>query len=236
MSRHSTVNVGRGRPAAQLRAFALVLALIGRAGIIGWQEIGEGDGPVDEPGALRMAFRRAVWRTAAMRTRTPITWNRLVWRCLGVEVIKVMAGIPGVSPARYVVIVRLARRVSGRRLTRINTHLVAGAFNGKEDRLEQRRRKGWEKHWKALCEIAAQEAGAGVDVVLSFDGNRQQPALPVHELHPRAELVARAHTDYLVAIPAPSCRVAASRVRRTPLGIDFHQALSASIRFPKESR
>lgn len=236
MSRHTTANVGRGRPGAQRAAFGKVRATNGGRGIVGWQEIGEGDGRADEPAALRAAFPRTVWRTAAVATKAPVTWNRAVWACLGVERVKVMRGIPGVSPARYVVIVRLQHRITRRRLTRINTHTVAGAFNGTTDRREADRRTGWHQHWADLVEIVAQEAATGADIVLGGDFNRQHPALPIHELHPRAELVARAHTDYLIAIPAPGHRASINKVHRHALGIDFHVALSANIRFPKESR
>lgn len=231
MTRHTTANIGRGRPAVQRGAFALILALNGLFGIIGWQEIGESDGPIDEPGRLRRVFRRAIWRTAAMAVRTPVTWNRRVWSCLGVERVKVMAGIDRVSPARYVVIVRLKHRVTGRLLTRINTHTVAGAFNGSTDRLESRRRAGWEHHWKELQEIAAQEAETGADVVISGDFNRQHPPLPIDELHPRAVLAAKAHTDHLIAIPAAGHRAVVDKVERATVGIDFHVGLSARIRF-----
>lgn len=235
MSRHTTANVGRGRPDAQRKAFAKVRTTNGGRGIVGWQEIGEGDGPVNEPAALRQAFPRKTWRTAAVATRTPITWNRTVWACLGVERVKVMKGIPGVSPARYVVIVRLQHRITRRRLTRINTHTVAAAFNGTTDRLEADRRDGWEHHWDELVEIVREEAATGADVVASGDFNRQRPPLPIHELHLRAVKVAQSHTDYLIAIPAHGRRVAVSKIRRHTLGIDFHLALSASIRFPKET-
>lgn len=231
MTRHTTANIGRGRPAAQRGAFALIRALNGLLGIIGWQEIGESDGPVDEPGRLRRIFRRAVWRTAGMAVRTPVTWNRTIWRCLSVERVKVMKGIDRVSPARYVVIVRLQHRVTGRLLTRINTHTVAGAFNGSTDRLESRRRQGWEHHWEELQEIATQEAETGADVVISGDFNRQRPPLPINELHPRARLAAKSHTDYLIAIPAAGHRVVVDKVERATVGIDFHVGLSARIRF-----
>lgn len=236
MTRHATVNVGRGRPDAQVGVFAKVRATTGRRVIVGWQEIGEGDGSVDELAALRAAFPRRTWRTAAVATRAPVTWNRTIWACLGVERVKVMKGIPGVSPARHVVIVRLQHRVTGRRVTRINTHTVAGAWNGKQDRHEARRREGWTAHWAELVEVVHQEAAAGPDIVVSGDFNRQRPLLPIHELHPRAMLVARSHTDYLIAIPAHGRRAAVSKIRRAPIGVDFHLALSASIRFPKESR
>lgn len=234
MTRHVTVNNGRGRPAAQRRVFGRIRSLIGRLGIIGWQEIGESDGPVDEPAALRKAFPRAIWRTAAMFTHTPITWNRLAWKCLGVETAKVMSGIPGVSPARYVVVVRLQRRIGRRRLTRINTHTVAGAWNGTTDRFEQRRREGWQAHWAQLCQTVRDEEATGVDVVVSLDANRQHPPLPIEELHPRAVLAARAFTDHLIAIPAEGHKVVADRVKQTPLGVDFHRGLSVRIRFPKK--
>jgi exonuclease III len=231
VTRHTTANIGRGRPAAQRDAFERVLDLNGRQGIVGWQEIGESDGPVNEPGRLRRAFRRAVWRTAAMTVRTPVTWNRLTWQCLGVELVKVMKGIDRVSPARYVVIVRLKHRRTGRLLTRINTHTVAGAFNGTTDRHEPRRREGWEHHWEELQEIVEQEAATGADIVISGDFNRQHPPLPIHELHPRAVLAAKSHTDHLIAVPAAGHRAVVDQVRRATVGIDFHVGLSARIRF-----
>lgn len=234
MTRHATTNVGRGRRAAQLAAYGRVCTALGR-GIASWQEVGEGDGRgVDEPAALRAAFPRARWRTAAIASRCPVTWDRLVWRCVDVERIRVMDGIAGVTPARWVVVVRLERRGTGRRLTRINTHLVAGAWNSRRDRMERRRREGWEQHWSALREIVAAEAGTGVDVVISGDFNRQQPALPYSELHPRAVLAARAHTDYLIAIPAPGRRVVVDQVRKVAIGVDFHVGLIARIRFPRK--
>ena len=237
MTHHATANVGRGRPTAQLAAYGRVRDAVGR-GMTGWQEVGEGDGRgVDEPAALRKAFPRPRWRTAAVASRCPITWDRLLWACLDAERIRVIDGIPGVSPARWVVVVRLQHRFTGRRLTRINTHTVAGAWNGRWDREERRRRKGWRQHWTALCEIVAAEAGPDVDVVLSLDANRQRPALPIHELHPRAVLAGRTHTDHLIAIPAPGRRVVVDQVRTLPLGVDFHAGLIARIRFPhKESR
>ncbi|GAA4075804.1 hypothetical protein ACFFOS_27940 [Nocardioides kongjuensis] len=235
MTRHTTVNVGRGRPAAQRHAFGKVRATNGRRGIVGWQEIGESDGPVDEAAALRAAFPRPTWRTAAMAIRTPVTWNQLAWECLSVEREKVMRGIDHVSPARYVVIVRLRHRVTGQLLTRINTHTVAGAFNGSTDRLESSRRQGWQQHWTRLCEIVQEEAATGADVVVSGDFNRQRPALPIKELHPRAVLAARSHTDHLIAVPASGHHVVVDKVHRTPLGVDFHIALSARIRFNRKA-
>lgn len=235
MTRHTTVNVGRGRLTAQRSAFGKARATNGARGIVGWQEIGESDGPVNEPATLRKAFPRPVWRTAATAVRTPVTWNRVAWECLGVEREKVMRGIDGVSPARYVVIVRLRHRATGRLLTRINTHTVAGAFNGSTDRHESRRREGWDQHWARLCEIVQEEAATGADIVVSGDFNRQRPALPVEDLHPRAVLAAKSHTDHLIAVPAAGRHAVVEKVRRTPLGVDFHVVLSARIRFNRKA-
>lgn len=235
MSRHVFANVGRGDLADQRSAFGLVRRALGRKAVYRWAEVGEADGQVNELGALQRAFRRLLWRVLATATHVPVCVRRsALWKVESVDVIPAMEGIARISPRRHIVVVRRRRRLHrGRRRAEVNTHTVAGAFNGRQDREEQRRRSGWDRHWGLLILVVDKLHREGYDTTVGGDFNRQG-GFP--ELHPAARLVAVRVTDRIYAVPGPGRQVEVLREGAVPIGIDFHAAIFADLRYRKAAR
>ncbi len=235
MSRRIFANVGRGRPARQRRSFRRILRRLvergrHRGAVVSYAEIGEADRGVNEPGRLRRVFRAIWWRRVGVRRRCPVVLSRLWWRIEDVETIRVVRGVAGAWPGRFLVVVRHRRRFGRRRHPEatVNTHFVPGAFNGKRDRHERERLRAWQQHWSELEDVIRELRDEGRDVTVTADVNRQgRFAAP----HPAAELIHVHATDRIYAVPAPGREVVVRDKGSMPLGIDFHRAIYADTTY-----
>lgn len=243
MSRRIFANVGRGRPRRQRRAFRRIFRRLvergrHRGAIVSYAEIGEADRGVNEPRRLRRVFRAIWWRRVGVKRRCPVVIGRLWWRVEDVETIRVVRGVAGAWPGRFLVVVRHRRRF-GRRRNRhpeatVNTHFVPGAFNGKRDRHEKARDRAWEQHWGGLVDVVSElRDDEGRDVTVTADVNRQgRFAHP----HPAAVLAHVNATDRIYAVPAPGREAVVKGKGALLLGIDFHRAIYANVSYREAGR
>lgn len=233
-------NVGRGNVTTTRRALRLVARALGfgLASFLLLQEVH--DDAIDEPRFINRLLDRLVAardrmtgirRTFAIRAQ-PIFDRAPMLARTGRKKIEVYDGIGRVTAACWIACAYYRHRITRRHLAVLNIHLMHSPEDGGlKERL-------WDQGWAALLEEVHRLHTAGYDVVFGGDPNvRGWLDLPLKDLPPRAEEVARRGLDRIVAIPAPRRSVTARNEDWRPLPIEpQHGLLSVSIRFRRTRR
>ncbi|KAB8159543.1 hypothetical protein FH609_028560 [Streptomyces sp. 3MP-14] len=187
-----TANVGRANLGQRERAIRDVRDAVTIDGarttpLVGWQEIGEGDGDGREPGWIERHFAagyRNLYLRHSVAERVPISVPP-AYRVLQQRVTRVHGGKAGVSPHRVITEAVLERvDTPGLRFVLANTHYVAGAWNGREDPHEGWRDDMWGRHFRAhRDDVLGHWRSLGYPVIWTGDVNRTPMPLllPNHE-------------------------------------------------------
>ncbi|KOX05601.1 MULTISPECIES: hypothetical protein [Micromonospora] len=185
-----TANIGRtnlGQRKAAITAVRNALRLTGPEDLplVGWQEIGEGDGDTKEKGWINGQFGPR-YRNVHLDDgghRVPISVPR-VYDVLRADVTAVHEGKAHVSPNRVISEVLLAAHDDAAlQFAFLNTHFVAGAHNGRTDPEEAWRRNRWARHFDVLHDRIASWNARGYPVIWTGDTNRD----PMPKLFPAKE-------------------------------------------------
>ncbi|MGP4110893.1 hypothetical protein ACTWP5_08245 [Streptomyces sp. 4N509B] len=187
-----TANIGRKNLGQRERAIRDVRRAVTIDGqltrpLVGWQEIGEGDGGGEEARWINQYFGSA-YRNAfvgdAAASRGPISVPR-AYRIVDRRVTRAHGGLAGVSPHRVITQVLLERANDPKlRFVFANTHFVAGAWNGEQDSHEQWRVDMWRTHFrKQRDDVLGHWRSRGFPVIWTGDVNRTPMPLflPRHE-------------------------------------------------------
>jgi Putative peptidoglycan binding domain len=134
--------------------------------IIGWQEIG--------PERYRDAIRALPGFDHFMPKglETPISWRSKDWKLLDSGVEQMHEGRKGVSPHRTVAWVKLKNKETGKTVVHMNTHLVSGAWNSKQQATDPWRQKMWSRHIDEMGRLIERFEKKGHPVTISGDFNR----------------------------------------------------------------
>lgn len=113
-------------------------------------------------------------------------------------------GRAAVSPNRYLSWVVLKHRSSGRKTVFMNTHMVSGAWNGKDNTDDPWRKEMWLKHRAEQTKVINDFTAQGMSVVYGGDFNRQN----VEPFSPRDKQVVDTGIDHLGVVLAPGDELA----------------------------
>ncbi len=136
--------------------------------IIGWQEIA--------PERYKDAIRNLKGFDTFMPKglQTPISWKTSEFKLLDSGVVPMHGGRAGVSPHRSVAWVKLENKETGEVMVHMNTHLVSGAFNTKQQATDPWRKKMWAVHMEKMGNLIEHFEKKGLPVTISGDFNRNQ--------------------------------------------------------------
>ncbi|WP_027345433.1 hypothetical protein [Hamadaea tsunoensis] len=174
-----TANIGRdnlGRRDAAIIAVRNALSMEGPQDrpLVGWQEIGEGDGDEKEKGYINDHFG-PYYNNLHLNDGgqlVPISAPK-AYNVLAQRVTSVHAGKAGVSPNRVITEVLLgAADDPALQFAFLNTHFVAGAYNGKEDPYEAWRDQMWGIHFDKMRDTMSYWLDRGYPVIWTGDTNR----------------------------------------------------------------
>lgn len=147
------------------------------AHVIGWQEVTD---PADRAKLRRQLgprYRHYIPRDGGAAA-VPISWDRRVFAYLTSRSVKTHGGKYRVTPSRWINVVHLRHRASGRRLVVVNTHFVSEAFNP-GSRQRAWRLRAWHAHqrelYETLAQIRARRSKASLVVVGDFNRNLYLP-------------------------------------------------------------
>lgn len=129
----ATANVGRHSTTPETgAAMERVRTISGGRAIVGWQEIDEANSPVNEHALLQRIYPApSAYHHIAFQYRVPVTRPRGTWAVDRVRVLPGSPGIPRISPERKIIVAEMRHAGSGRSQVVVNTHFVAGAWNGR---------------------------------------------------------------------------------------------------------
>lgn len=187
-----TANIGRkhlGQRERAIRDVRHAVTIDGRLTkpLVGWQEIGEGDGDNKEPRWINQYFGdryRNIFEYDDRAHRVPMSIPR-AYDIVDRRVTFVHGGKAGVSPHRVITEAVLARADDPKlRFVFANTHYVAGAWNGEADRYEAWRDDMWRRHFrKHRDDVLGYWRSRGFPVIWTGDVNRNPMPLllPNHE-------------------------------------------------------
>lgn len=144
------------------------------AAIIGWQEVTD---PRDRAKLRRQLGRK--YQSYIPRTddaaAIPISWKRRSFTYLTSRSVKTHGGKYRVSPSRWINIVHLRQRSTGRRVIVVNTHFVSEAFRPGASHRAWRLR-AWYAHradlYRVVSQIRARRPHAALLLVGDFNRNR----------------------------------------------------------------
>lgn len=188
-----SANIGRANPASVAKkAIKKVRDKSAPNGypIVGWQEIDEDD-KGDEHQMIKDVFGgryqnlfmdRNDSNTGDERykTREPMTIPK-TWEVVSRQVHFTHGGLGGVSPSRYITQAHIRhKKYSKLSFVLLNTHYVAGAFNGESDQHEKWRKVHWHNHFKKHKQIVANLVKKGHTVIWTGDPNRRAGMPKVH--------------------------------------------------------
>lgn len=224
-----TANIGRDHKGQRERAIRDVRNGVRIGGVlqrplVGWQEIGEGDGDGLEARWINKYFGSA-YRNLFLNTGgrlVPVSVPK-AYSVLDTRVTVCHGGKATVSPTRVITQVALARADDPKvRFVFANTHYVAGAFNGRQDSFEAWRREMWQRHFKTQRDVLAYWRARGYPVVWTGDVNRD----PMPLLMPNREKRAFKHgIDQIGWVPGTNgTQVRLNSTRSIPMHVDGHNA------------
>lgn len=143
----------------------------------------------------------------------PITWDESVWEFVSGRSIRVHGGQAAVTPSRWITVVHLIHRASGKPLCRINTHVVhhyeSGGLPMKYATVAAKLKYAFqlgraEKHFKMLASVILEESVSGTPVVVSGDFNCNlfaEQHLPVAQRYPGFPLTVLGRVAKVVTPP-----------------------------------
>lgn len=187
-----TANIGRthlGRREQAIRDVRHAVTINDRLAkpLVGWQEIGEGDDDGMEPRFINQHFGsgyRNIFEYDEEAHRVPMSVPR-EYDIVDRRVTRVHGGKSGVSPHRVITEAVLQRANNPQlRFVFVNTHYVAGAWNGKEDPHEAWRDDMWGRHFRDHRDkVLGHWRSRGFPVIWTGDVNRSPMPLllPQHE-------------------------------------------------------
>lgn len=142
------------------------------AGIIGWQEVTDRRDRAKLKRQLGRGYRHYIPVTDEAAA-VPISWRARNFRYITSRSVKVHRGREHVTPSRWINVVHLRQKLTGRRVVVINTHFISEAFKrGSSHRLWRVRK--WHKHRTALYRVISQvrQRRPGTPIVVVGDVNR----------------------------------------------------------------
>lgn len=229
-----TANIGRenlGRREAAIVAVRNSLAMEGAEDrpLVGWQEIGEGDGDTLERGWINEHFG-SYFRNLHLGDgghRVPISAPR-AYDVLQQRVTPVHGGKEGVSPNRVITDVLLAAADDpALKFAFVNTHFVAGAWNGETDPYEEWRDEMWGIHFDKLRVVMDHWHDRGYPVIWTGDTNRN----PMPKLYPAKEIRAfSGGIDQIGWVPGSNgVEIRLRNTKTVPMDVDGHDARVAVL-------
>lgn len=191
-----TANIGRknmGQRERAIRDVRHAVTIDGRLTkpLVGWQEIGEGDGSDNmEPRWINTYFGssyRNIFEYDGSAHRVPMSVPRS-YNILDRRVTFCHGGKAGVSPHRVITEAVLERADDPKlRFVFANTHYVAGAWNGRTDPYEAWRDDMWRQHFRIHREqVLAHWRSRGFPVIWTGDVNRSPMPLLLPNYEKRA--------------------------------------------------
>lgn len=168
-----TANIGRKHLGAREAAIRAVRnGDPGHRPIVGWQEIREGRVDTGEPAMIERHFGDA-YRTAFLHHkssyREPISVPQ-PWKIVNAKPTFVHGGIGGVTPSRWINELVIEHRSNPRlRFVLMNTHYIAGAYNGSQN---PNLRDEWNLHKKIHRQRVLAHHKQGRLVIWTADTNR----------------------------------------------------------------
>lgn len=226
-----TANIGRDHLRERERAVRDVRHAVSVDGdtvkpLVGWQEIGEGDGDRKEAAYIRKHFGssfRNLFVGDKVAGHVPMSVPR-TFNVVDRRVTFAHGGKDGVSPHRVITQAVLELAADPQlRFVFANTHYVAGAWNGKDDPAEAWRVKMWKRHFrKHRDDVLEHWHGKGYPVIWTGDVNRS----PMPLLLPRKEKRAFSRgIDQIAWLPGTNgTQIRLRRTARVPMHVDGHDA------------
>lgn len=117
------------------------------AGVIGWQEVSD---PADRRklrSQLGTGYGHYISRDGSAAA-VPVSWRAATFRLLKAYSVKTHEGRLNVSPDRWITVVHLQRRDTGRRFVVLNTHFVSEAFKSGSSHRAWRLSRWYDHHTK----------------------------------------------------------------------------------------
>ncbi len=177
----------------------------GRLGdVIGWQEI--------KPANYREAIRKLPGFDTFMPKglETPISWRTSEFKLVDSGVERMHGGRAGVSPHRAVAWVKLKNKETGDTLVHMNTHLVSGAWNSKQQATDPWRKKMWNLHIEKMGKLVDRFERQGFPVTITGDFNRNHFKMFGNDVAYDSGLHAKTHgrstLDYVMHTRNPDLR------------------------------
>lgn len=169
-----TANIGRKNLGQRDAAIAAVRNANGDPDrpMVGWQEIGEGDGDTGEPAMINQHFGSVynnMFLNDASDPREPISVPS-PWVVTGHTTTPTHGGIAGVTPARFINEVVVAHQtIPGLQFVLMNTHYLAGAYTGEHSAQLQQL---WNQHKQIHAQrIAERHDNQNLAVIWTADTN-----------------------------------------------------------------
>lgn len=144
------INVKSNPPMSQDKVLHDVKRAAAAGDIIGWNEISTVKGPngdryFDAIKSLGKDWGHYMPKHGNYRIPNPISWKKKEWDLVDSGFRRThkngaSAGHTNVSPARYVTWVKLKNKKTGDTIIRMNTHLISGAWNSKNNKAKEWRK------------------------------------------------------------------------------------------------
>lgn len=168
-----------------------------------------------EPARYRAAWRELGrahgYATRTLGTPNPVAVRRSSpWRAATVRAHRLSTGIPGITPDRFALVLKLTRD-DGRRLVLVCTHLVSRAWTHTEPTTELRRQL-WRLEARRIRAIIRFWRARGVPVVVAGDLNRPTRVRWAR----RQRVLVNAGLIQVTVVPPAGMRVRAERRREIP--------------------
>lgn len=227
-----TANIGRknmGQRERAIRDVRHAVTIDGRLTrpLVGWQEIGEGDGSDNqEPRWINQYFGTAyrnIFEQEGRARRVPMSIPK-AYNIVDRRVTFVHGGKAGVSPHRVITEAVLARADDPQlRFVFANTHYVAGAFNGVQDPHEAWRDDMWGRHFRShRDDVLGYWRARGYPVIWTGDVNRNPMPLMLPNYEKRAF---RGGIDQIGWVPGTNgTQVRLRWTKVVPMHVDGHDA------------
>lgn len=226
-----TANIGRKNPGRREDAIRAVRHAVTTGGrlakpLVGWQEIGEGDGDAREARWINEHFGkgfRNVFETDKAAHRVPMSIPT-EFNVVDRRVTRVHGGKGGVSPNRVITEAVLELAADPElRFVFVNTHYVAGAWNGTDDPHEAWRRRMWARHFRThRDDVLDHWHSRGYPVIWTGDVNRSRMPL----LLPKREKRAFSRgIDQIAWVPGTNgTEIRLKGTKTVPMHVDNHHA------------
>ncbi|TWD84695.1 hypothetical protein FB561_5889 [Kribbella amoyensis] len=223
-----TANIGRKHLGAREAAIRAVRnGDPGTRPVVGWQEIREGD--TGEPAMISRHFGDA-YQNAFLHHdtsyRVPVSVPR-PWQVVNSKATFVHGGIGGVTPPRWINEVVVEHRShAGLKFVLINTHYLAGAYNGEQN---PNLRDEWDLHKLTHRERVMAHHDRGHLVIWTADTNRAGYDKATGQAAER-KVFARG-IDRINWLPGNgTVQLDLLGTRTTPMSVDSHEARAAIFR------